>query len=101
MDTFPVKPTSEEVKEWNKDKLLRWIQLKQPGLLEGDNLEKFRTAFIRGRVFVKHAGNVNFFEKKCKLPIGISDELADLAKEIVGRQTAGMKSDYLSYHTAN
>ena len=93
--------TIEEVTKYNEGKLLQWIEQKRPGLLRDTNLEIFKQAFINGEVFVDHAGDVEFFENKCKLPIGISDELADLAKEIVGRQTAGMKSDYLSYHTAN
>ena len=36
------------------------------------------------------AGNVEFFENKCNLPIGPSLELADLAIEITGRETTGM-----------
>jgi hypothetical protein len=96
------EPTIEEIKEWDKNKLLKWIQQKRRGLLEGDNLKTFEATFIRGRVFVKHAGDVEFFKHKCGLPIGISEELADLASEIAGveiagGETAGMKSKLLSF----
>ena len=96
MDSFPAKPTSEEVKEWDNDKLVRWIQLRRRGLLEGDNLEKFRAAFIRGRAFVEYGRDVGFFNG-CNLPYEISYELADLAANIVGRETAGMKSKLLPF----
>ena len=89
------KPTIEEIKEWNEDELLKWIQQKRPGLLRGDNLEKFKAAFIRGGFFVKQAGDVGFFKKECNLPIGISSERADLAKEIAGGKAAGIKSKLL------
>jgi hypothetical protein len=91
------KPTIEEIKEWNEDELLKWIQQKRPGLLRGDNLEKFKAAFIHGGFFVKQAGDVGFFQKERNLPIGISGELADLAREIAGGGTAGMKSKLLSF----
>jgi hypothetical protein len=86
------KPTIEEIEKWDEDELLKWIQQRQPGLLRGDNLEKFKAAFIRGRVFVRQAGDVGFFQNGCNLPIGISGELADLAREIVG-----IKSKLLSF----
>jgi hypothetical protein len=95
------KPTIEEIKEWNEDELLKWIQQKRPGLLRGDNLEKFEAAFIRGGFFVKQAGDVGFFKKECNLPIGISGELADLAREIAGGETADIKSKLLSLYHAH
>jgi hypothetical protein len=81
----------------DEDELLKWIQRRRPGLLRGDNLEKFKAAFIRGGFFVKQAGDVGFFENKCKLPIGISGELADLAREIARGETVGIKSKLLSF----
>jgi hypothetical protein len=95
MDTSQAKPTIEQIEKWDKNELLGWIHKKLPGLLTGDDLEKFETASIRGRTFVRHAGDVEFFQKM--LPYGISDELANLAMEIVGRETAGMKSKLLSF----
>jgi hypothetical protein len=78
-----IKPTIEKIKAWNEDTLLGWIQQYRPGLLRGDNLEKFKTASIRGGYFVKQAGNVEFFKNECNLPIEISGELADMARENV------------------
>jgi hypothetical protein len=91
------KPTIEEIKKWNEDELLRRIEDMRPELLRGNNLEKFKAAFIDGDVFVDHAGDVEFFENKCKLPIGISERLAKLAREVTGGQTAGITSKLLSF----
>jgi hypothetical protein len=99
MDTFQehnpkqashTKSTIEEVKEWDEDDLLKWIHQERPGLLKDDNLKKFKAAFINKNIFVDHAGDVGFFENKCKLPIGISESLAKLAREAAGGETAGM-----------
>jgi hypothetical protein len=99
MDTFQehnpkqashTKSTFEKVKEWDEDDLLKWIHEERRGLLKDDNLEKFKAAFINKNNFVDHAGDVGFFENKCKLPIGISESLAKLAREAVGGETAGM-----------
>jgi hypothetical protein len=85
----PTEPTAEEVKEWNKDKLLKWLQQKRPLLFEDDDdLEKFKAAKISGRGFLSLAGDVDSFETKCHLPFGPSKELADLASEIAGGDTA-------------
>ena len=83
--------TIEEVTKYNEGKLLQWIEQKRPGLLRDTNLEIFKQAFINGEVFVDHAGDVEFFEIKCKLPIGISERLAKLAREVTGGKTAGIE----------
>ena len=90
------EPTIEEIKEWDVDELLKWIQQKRPKLLKDDDLKELKAARISGRAFLIQAGNVEFFEKKCNLPIGPSLELADLSSEIAERdnqpnQTAGQK----------
>ena len=78
-------PILEEVKEWDKDELLKWIQQKRPKLLtDDDDVEKFKAAKIPGDVFLRKAGDVLFFENKCHLPVGPSEQLAYLAEEIVG-----------------
>ena len=89
------KPTNEEIIKWNEDKLVERIEEMRPGLLRGNNLEKFKEAFIDGDIFVDHAGDIKFFEIKCKLPIGISERLAKLAREVTGGQTAGIKSKFM------
>ena len=83
------KPTIEKVKKWDEDRLLGWIQENEPNLLKGDRAEKFKDGGVSGRIFVKHAGNADFYETKCNLPPGVSETLADLASELVGGETAG------------
>ena len=91
------EPTTEEIKQWDEDELLGWIQQKRPKLLKGDDFKKLKDARIDGTTFLKHAGDVGFFENKCKLPIGTSERLADLAGEIAGGETASAKSKSLSF----
>jgi len=85
-----MNPITQEMEIWNKNKLLQWIQQKEPELLKDENLEKFKAAHISGKAFLKYAGDVQFFKKACNLPIGTSERLADLASEIAGGETAGV-----------
>jgi hypothetical protein len=94
--TSKAKPTIEEIKELDADELLEWIQ-KRSKALKGGTVEKFKDAEISGRTFLTLADNVEFFKNECHLPIGPSLELADLAREIVGVETAGAKSKSLSF----
>ena len=73
-----------EVKEWDNDQLLNWIQEFRLKLLRGQNIENFKAAEISGEVFLMLAGDVDFFERKCHLPFGPSRGLAELAKELGG-----------------
>ena len=82
---------------WDKNELLKWIQQKRPKLLKGDNLEKFKAADLPGKVFLKHAGDEEFYKKECNLSIGPSETLADLAAEIVGVEATGVKSKLLFF----
>jgi len=95
--TSQAKPIIEGINELDADELLEWIQQERPKALKGDKVEKFKEADIDGATFLKHAGDVDFFENKCNLPIGTSERLADLAKEIAGVETAGAKSKSLSF----
>ena len=91
--------TIQEIKAWDDDELLHWIQQKEPKLLTGDNLEKFKKACFPGQIFLKHAGERKYFHENCDLPIGISHELADLASEIAEEDKANRESKCsLSYH---
>ena len=84
------QPKMEEVKGWDNDDLLSWIQQSRPKLLRvGDNLEKFKAAQISGRAFLMQAGDMEFFKRECHLPAGPSVELAELAREIA---EAGVQS---------
>jgi hypothetical protein len=74
-------PTVQQMKGWNKDKLLGWIQDKKPQLLRGNNLEKFIAAEISGESFLWAAREMDSF-MKAGLPFGVSVGLAILAHEI-------------------
>jgi hypothetical protein len=83
-------PTIEEVNNWDAEELLEWIGENRPKLIKGDKLETFKAKDISGDVFLRHAGDVEFFEKKCNLPCGTSERLANLASEIVAKQAMGI-----------
>jgi hypothetical protein len=98
MDSFPehnseqdgqAEPTIEEIKNWDENELLRWIKLRHPKLLKGDNFKKLKRERVDGVIFLNHAGDKRYFHEKCNLPIGTSERLADLASEIAGGETAG------------
>ena len=84
----------QEIRGFGDDELLQWIQQKEPKLIRGENIQKFKEAAITGRSFLNHAGDVDFFERKCRLPPVLSDDLADLASEIIGK-----KSKYYLHYT--
>jgi hypothetical protein len=92
-----VKPTIEEIKEWNEDKLLEWIQQRRPNQFKDDDLKKLKEARISGPAFLIYAGDEQFFEERCNLSIGTSVMLANLAGEIAGRENAGIKNKLLSF----
>jgi hypothetical protein len=81
---MPSNPTVQQMKSWNEDKLLWWIQQKRPNLLRDNNLEKFVAAEIVGEGFLWAAGDVDFF-MKVGLPVGISQILAILGHEVKER----------------
>ena len=83
----------EEMRHFGNDRLLKWIRQKEPDLISGDDIEKFKAKRITGRAFLNHAGDKKFFQVYCELPPVLSDDLADLASEIVGR-----KSKYYHLH---
>jgi hypothetical protein len=71
MDPFQEQP-AVEVKKWDEDELLKWIQQKWPKLLNADRLEKLNAAGIPGEAFLMLGGNAEFFKNECHLPLGIS-----------------------------
>jgi hypothetical protein len=76
------EPTIEEVKYWDEDDLLKWIQQRHLKLLKGDDLKKLKEECIDGVVFLNHAGDEKFFHEKCNLASETSERLANLAREI-------------------
>jgi hypothetical protein len=106
MDTFQehnseeasqAEPTIEEIKNWDEDDLLEWIQQRHPKLLKGDDLKKLKGERVDGVIFLNHAGDKKYFREECNLASGTSERLANLAREIAGGETAGMKSKLLSF----
>jgi hypothetical protein len=77
-------PTQEEVKRWGKNELFDFIKGRPQLLEDDDDLENFKAAKISGMLFLRKAGDTQFFENKCHLPVGPSEELAYLASEIKG-----------------
>ena len=90
MDTSQVKPTAEQVKKWDEEKLLDWINKTLPNPLSDDTAKKFKEMGISGRAFLTLADKADDFENKLKLNFGLSRALADLAQEIKEGETAGM-----------
>jgi len=97
MDSSVLKPTIEEVKDWDEVELLQWIQQKRSKLLEDDQLEKFKAADISGEAFLMLADDAEFIKKNINLSFGVSETLAKLAAEIVGMETPSIKSKLLSF----
>ena len=86
-------PTIQEIEDWHEEELVQWIQKVKPKLLIDKILEKFKEAYITGNVFLNHAGDEKFFEDRCKLPPGTSENLALLA-EVLRRKS----KSHLLYH---
>ena len=95
------EPSTQEIKAFGDEELLQWIQQKKPKLLRGENLTKFQAAFIDGDAFLNHAGDVDFFEKRCGLPPGISVSLANLASEVIGKKSKSCPPYYARHATAS
>jgi hypothetical protein len=89
----PPIPTVEEMETWDEDEVLRWIQQRNPNILEGDNLTNFKKECIIGGAFL--FTNIEFY-RDCGLPCGIGLALESLVDEVKGggklsNQTAGRK----------
>jgi hypothetical protein len=78
---MPSNPTVEQMKDWDTDELLQWIQKKKPNLLSSRNLERFIAAEILGEGFLWAAGDVDSF-MKAGLSLGVSEVLASLGDEV-------------------
>jgi|SRR5271156_4490828 len=79
---LPTIPTVEDMKNWDKGKVLLWIQQRHPKLLIGDDLDNFIKARILGIAFLRSSFKV--FNENCHLSVGASlglEALVDLVKE--------------------
>src|SRR5438045_6806569 len=79
------KLTVDEIKSWNTNELLEWIQQNLGNPLDKDDKELFLEAKIDGAVFLEGAGNKDFF-LGAGLSFGASVRLAGLAKETIGKK---------------
>jgi hypothetical protein len=77
-------PSIKEVEKLDIEELLKWIKQRKPKLLNEENAQKFKNAYINGPVFLRHADDIDFFEKRCGLPPRVSDSLAYWVAEITG-----------------
>jgi hypothetical protein len=64
------------MKTWNVEKVLQWIQQRDPNILEADDVDNFKKARITGRTLL--AFDVEFF-KSCGLLLA---PLRDLVEEV-------------------
>jgi hypothetical protein len=86
MDSLP-HPDSEQaidisvVRESNANDLIKWIQQSKLFSLNRDDEKKFSEEDISGIVFLKGAGNEEYFHK-AGFSFGARVKLADLAKKI-------------------
>jgi hypothetical protein len=75
---LPRTPRAEDMKSWNVKEVLQWIQQRDPSILKGDDVDKFKKARIIGRAFL--AFDIECF-KSCGLPPAPLKDLADEVKE--------------------
>ena len=80
------EPTIQEIEGFDEVNLLKWIKEKSSLRLKPEAERKFLDAEINGSVFLKGAGNEDYF-LKAGLSFGASVQLAELAREIVGKKS--------------
>jgi hypothetical protein len=83
----------EEIESWDENKLLLWIKQNWRTLPSKEE-EMLKRAHIDGYVFLRHADDSDYFEKKFGLSLGVSLHLAEMAtvlRELV-MQTTSRKS---------
>ena len=90
------RPTIQEVERWDATKLAKWIQQVLDPSLDPDDAEIIIRAKINGRVFLKGAGDLDFF-MRASLSFGASVELAELAKGITSTAIQGKSLSFIPY----
>ena len=80
------EPTVQEIRSWDEDKLLEWIQQKLSRPLKPNDKEKLLNAEIDGEVFLGAAGNKEFF-RWAGFSFGASFKLSELAENIVSKKS--------------
>ena len=82
------EPTVQEIRSWDEDKLLEWIQQKLSRPLNPNDKEKFLKAGIDGVVFLASAGSEDFYTRpSIGLSFGASFQLAELARNTISKKS--------------
>src|SRR5436309_9055210 len=76
---LPITPTIQQVKTWDTEDVLRWIQQRDPNILKEGDLDNFKKARISGRVF--SVFSFDYFQE-CALSPGASLVLGSLVDEV-------------------
>jgi hypothetical protein len=76
---LPTIPTAQEMETWDEEKVLWWIQQRNPNILRVNNLEIFNKECIMGTAFL--ASDVEFYQT-CGLPRGVGLALKSLADQV-------------------
>lgn len=77
--------TAKEIESLDVKELLEWIQKKVPSLREADSNDQFLKSQINGHIFLKGAGDIDFF-MEADLAFGPSAELAELAQSVISKK---------------
>ena len=79
-ESKPEIPTIQEMETWDEEELLRWIQQRNPNILKGDHLERFKEIRIDGHAF--SLSSLEFFNTRCRLDRVVSSELENFVNEV-------------------
>jgi hypothetical protein len=77
---LPAIPTVKEIKTWDEETVLRWIEQSDRNILKEGDLDNFKKASIAGRAFL--ASDVGFLHNICGLSPGASLGLKELIDEV-------------------
>jgi len=85
---LPAIPRAEDMKTWNVEEVLQWIQKRDPNILKGDDVDNFKKSRITGKTFL--AFDVEFL-KSWGLALAplrdLADEVNEEGKFIPGRNS--------------
>jgi hypothetical protein len=90
------RPTIQKIKRWRATELVEWIQRVLDPPLDPDDAEKITQTQIDGRVFLKGAGDLEFF-MRAGLSFGASVNLAELANGVTGTAIQGKLLSFIPY----
>src|SRR5271156_5014223 len=77
---LPTLPTVGEIRNWDPEKLLQWINQRHPNILAGNDLKNFKKQKFYGIAFVSIPRVENF--EKYNLSYGVSTLLMNLVDEV-------------------